>query len=241
MYCWSCAHQNPTGAKFCAECGASLVAATPTPAASTPAPKPTVPPKQTIIVQKRSTAQALLLLLLICGGSVGMLLFVLKYQVERQKNWIGQEKPIVDVSGNDSGFSGKINLPTVRQRPQRAAALEAPTATYTTTESASSGQRIPPASFTVQPGHYFSSHFNVSGRGHLSGSFAASSDLNVYVVDEEGYANIRGGFRSYYSSGRVVAEQIDLHLAPGSYYLVFDNSFSILTGKNVNANIILED
>lgn len=247
MYCWKCSHQNPTGAKFCAECGATLTqpqpvaplpvqAAKPAPPSSSPRARPPQRSNAAADLEKVVGVLALIGLVIIVGVIAA---HEHGYEIERQKTWLGQDKPVVDVAANDSSVSGKINLPSLKRRsrktaPEQGAAPE---------QSASYGQAIPPASFRVEPGQYYTSHFNVSGQGHISGSFNASSDLYCYVVDEDGFANFtsRQGFRSFYSSGKVVSGQMNLNLAPGSYYIIFSNTFSFLTSKNVSTNISLQD
>jgi len=117
MYCPECGHQNPESAKFCIQCrykyDVTWRDVTPIPVK----PTPSVQPSQKIIIQNKSSAPAVILLLLILGGLGVVGLLASGYDFERQTNWLGQEKPIIDMKANDSGVSGSINLPKLKQQP----------------------------------------------------------------------------------------------------------------------------
>ena len=75
----------------------------------------------------------------------------------------------------------------------------------------------------------------------ISGTFTASggsgNDIIVYVFDSTNYVNWENGHQSsaYYNSGQVTTDSFSINLpAGGTYYLVYDNSFSFLSSKNVN-------
>lgn len=77
---------------------------------------------------------------------------------------------------------------------------------------------------------------NVSVDGHFSASGGFGNDIEVYLLDEDGFANWqnRHSATSYYNSGRLTQGQIHARLAvAGSYYLVFNNNFSLITPKAV--------
>ena len=80
----------------------------------------------------------------------------------------------------------------------------------------------------------------------LQGSFTASggsgNDIKVYVMDQTDYINWENGHQAstYYNSGQVTTGNIDVALsAGGTYYIVFDNTFSIFSSKTVSAQINL--
>jgi endogenous inhibitor of DNA gyrase (YacG/DUF329 family) len=80
----------------------------------------------------------------------------------------------------------------------------------------------------------------------LQGSFTASggsgNDIKVYVMDQTDYVNWENGHQAstYYNSGQVTTGNIDVALsAGGTYYIVFDNTFSIFSSKTVSAQINL--
>jgi len=62
------------------------------------------------------------------------------------------------------------------------------------------------------------------------GSFNSSTPIEVYVIGQTG---------KLYDSYRINSGSINLMLAPGQYYLMFNNKFSIITGKDVNAKVYL--
>lgn len=91
---------------------------------------------------------------------------------------------------------------------------------------------------TVSPGTSQRFSFSVpSGatNAHVHGSFSAAggsgNDIIVHVKDSGGY--------DYYNSGQVTTSNFDVNLYAGSYTLVFDNTFSALTTKTVQAQATL--
>ncbi|HEX6561968.1 MAG TPA: hypothetical protein VF016_08090 [Nitrososphaera sp.] len=102
----------------------------------------------------------------------------------------------------------------------------------------------------VNPGHYQSYQFNVpSGATNtkVTGTFYASggsgNDIVVTILSQTDYINWQNGHSSStnYNSGKVTTGNINTNLPDGeTYYLVFDNSFSIISAKNVSGNIQLE-
>ncbi|HYW11713.1 MAG TPA: hypothetical protein VE871_07130, partial [Longimicrobium sp.] len=72
-------------------------------------------------------------------------------------------------------------------------------------------------------------------RGSVAVTAGGSHDVDIFFVDEAGYSGFkqRSEFMSYFSRSRTTAENFDLRLAPGQYYLVVSNRFSWMTGKTV--------
>jgi hypothetical protein len=93
-------------------------------------------------------------------------------------------------------------------------------------------------SFAVSPGSSGSVYYSFSvypgATAKLQGSFTASggsgNDIKVYVADQT---------QTYYNSGQVHSGNIDISLQSGTYYIEFDNSFSIISTKTVSAQINL--
>ena len=79
--------------------------------------------------------------------------------------------------------------------------------------------------------------------GHFTATGGSGNDIIVYILDEDGLANLKNGHptRTYYNSEKVTQSSIQAVLppAPGTYYLVFDNRFSLLTPKAVQVNASL--
>ena len=72
--------------------------------------------------------------------------------------------------------------------------------------------------------------------GHFSANGGFGNDIEVYLLDEDGFANWqnRHAVTPYYNSGRLTQGQIHANLAlSGSYYLIFNNKFSLITPKVV--------
>jgi hypothetical protein len=75
----------------------------------------------------------------------------------------------------------------------------------------------------------------------LSGSFTASggsgNDIVVLIMDETNYVNWQNGHQAsaYYNSGQVTTKSFSVNLPTGgAYYLVYSNTFSTFSDKNVN-------
>jgi len=81
--------------------------------------------------------------------------------------------------------------------------------------------------------------------GRVTGRFRATggrgNDVEVYILDEDGYENWRNGHavKTYYNSGRITVANIDVTLGKGKYILVFSNMFSAITPKAVEAKVKL--
>jgi hypothetical protein len=83
-------------------------------------------------------------------------------------------------------------------------------------------------------------------RPRIEGTFTASganNDIEVLLLDETQYQNWqnRHEFRVTYQSGRVTADRLRIELPdePGKYFMIFNNRFSMLSNKGVDANLRL--
>jgi hypothetical protein len=78
--------------------------------------------------------------------------------------------------------------------------------------------------------------WSCSVRGSVAVTAGGSHDVDVFFVDEAGYASFKAGeeFQPYFSRQRTITADIGLpRLAPGQYYLIVSNRFSWMTGKTV--------
>lgn len=80
--------------------------------------------------------------------------------------------------------------------------------------------------------------FEAFAAGIVEGEFEvlAGVDVEVFIFDEINFKNWKAnvaGVRVWFQSGRVAAGKIEEVLLPGTYYLVLNNRFSIITRKNV--------
>jgi hypothetical protein len=80
-------------------------------------------------------------------------------------------------------------------------------------------------------------------QGNFTASGGSGNDVEVYVLPETDFVNWqnRHAAKTYYNSGKVTVGNLNLTLPPdaGSYYLVFDNRFSLLSQKSVRLNATL--
>jgi len=81
---------------------------------------------------------------------------------------------------------------------------------------------------------------------HLEGTFTASggsgNDIKVLVMTEADYVNWSNGHAVYpeYSSGQVTTGSFNVSLSTGTHYLVYDNSFSSVSSKDVTTTVHLK-
>jgi hypothetical protein len=110
-----------------------------------------------------------------------------------------------------------------------------------------STERVLPESFDVQNKKYRAFPFTVKPGGEVRGTFSvAGSDdrsIDVFIMTADQY-NAWNNYReavTNYSSGRVTNGRINrTNLRPGSYYLVFSNSYDSRNSKTIEANIQVE-
>jgi hypothetical protein len=97
---------------------------------------------------------------------------------------------------------------------------------------------------TINGGGYEYYSFTVpSGASDIqvSGSFTASggsgNDIRIYIMGSTSFTNWKNGHSAstYYNSGQMTTGSISATLpSSGTYYLVYDNTFSLFSQKNVN-------
>lgn len=249
MYCPECGHQNPDAAKFCMSCGHRFdPSAVPPPRAEAPtyARAAALQGTHTVIVQKKGSAlPAVILLLLLAVGGVAVYLYATNSEIVRQKDWLGREKPIVDVNASEKGVASRINLPEVKRRQPTPQRYEAPAPPPTSYEPAAQpGGPLVQDTFAVPPGAAKWWRFTVPAgmSGRVTGEFHArggsGNDIEAGITDENGANGHAGQF--WYHTDKVTTDRLDVRLGPGTYYMVFSNRFSAFSSKSVSANIYLE-
>jgi predicted nucleic acid-binding Zn ribbon protein len=101
---------------------------------------------------------------------------------------------------------------------------------------------------SIGPGQYQSRTFTIypeMTQAQLSGSFHAAggsgNDIQAVVTTSTEFENWINNHptKVYYSTEKVTAGQIDVRLGPGTYVVAFSNKFSLLTEKEVTADITL--
>jgi hypothetical protein len=105
-------------------------------------------------------------------------------------------------------------------------------------------QQILNGDFTVNAGSYADYNFTVPSefsKAWVDGTFTVSddamNDIIVYVMNGGNFTHWQNGgsVNKYYDSGQVGAGDVTTMILPsGTYYLVFDNTFSA-TSKNLTA------
>jgi hypothetical protein len=108
----------------------------------------------------------------------------------------------------------------------------------------SDSQVIVNTAFTVGAGgakywpfYVGSSGANVVGRFRAEGG--SGNDIKCLILDSDSFENWHNGHtvRTYYSSGKLTVDNINIFLGQGNYILIFDNTFSPMTSKAVTATI----
>jgi hypothetical protein len=222
MFCPECGNQNPDTASFCMKCGYNYSQPTSSVSSSQiPPPRQNAAPKNT---QKPVSVLSILLLL----GFFGIVAFAGFQIFSLQQSSTSYNQPSYNNFSNTSSqpsYSSQSDTSPQRSEPQ--------------------SQQIVNQAFSLKAGQFSSYKFtipNSSGGGTVSGNFVASGggdDIFVVITNETGLTNIKSGnsYRAYYNSGKVTTDDINVNLAPGTYYIVFSNAHSLLTPKAVNADI----
>lgn len=80
---------------------------------------------------------------------------------------------------------------------------------------------------------------------YVTGSFTASggagNDIKVYVMTASDYTNWSNGHTvtPLYNSTQLTTASYSVNLAVGTFYVVYDNSFSVVSAKNVTTLVDL--
>lgn len=105
------------------------------------------------------------------------------------------------------------------------------------------------ATITVRAGSHRAYYVSVTSgmeNARIIGTFTASggsgNDIIVYVMDETNYINWKNGHQAYcyYNSGKVTTGSFTVYLSPGTYYVIYDNTFSIISDKEVSTRVDLK-
>ena len=97
--------------------------------------------------------------------------------------------------------------------------------------------------FTIRPANaiYFTitipnNATNISVTGRFEASGGSGNEVEVYIFDQDGFINWENGHQVHaiFASGRMTQGDIDASIpAPGTYYLVYSNKFSLIANKAV--------
>jgi hypothetical protein len=110
-------------------------------------------------------------------------------------------------------------------------------------------QPVVSGSFVVNPRSYTPFKIvveNGMNNPRVEGTFSASganNDIEVLLLEESQYLNWqnRHQFRAAYQSGRVTADRLKVELPtePATYFLIFNNRFSLISNKGIVADLKL--
>ncbi len=112
-------------------------------------------------------------------------------------------------------------------------------------------QKIASGQIVVRPGGYVQYRFEITpemrnarvmGRFGVSGGMG--NDIEAVIATEDEFANWINGRQArvlYCSQGRKTTDAFNVTLAPGTYYLGFNNRFSVFSAKDVSLEVELID
>jgi hypothetical protein len=101
---------------------------------------------------------------------------------------------------------------------------------------------VPPNQYVIYPIDPHSSYNSCKIQGKFSAK-GGSDDIRVYVVDQEGFNDFRNDkkFNAYFSTPEQIGGDIVTTVPCNKkIYLVYDNSFSLITGKTVTTKVDFE-
>ena len=104
-------------------------------------------------------------------------------------------------------------------------------------------QKIASGQIVVRANGYVQYRFQITPDmrdAHVNGRFNASggtgNDIEVVIATEEEFTNWINGHQArvfYSTQGRETTDTFDVRLAPGTYYMAFNNRFSAFSAKDV--------
>lgn len=209
MFCRFCGSTLSDDSSFCQSCGKALTS-TPLPSTTGAAVAPALTPVKPAPPKTKSPA------------AVGR--FIIGVLLIASVLWWAMNKP-----DSDSGSSS----PSLRRL-----VAQPRTEVLSNTE------------FALSAGQYRYTRFEVpqnAGAVRVEGTFSASggagNDVEAYIFSNDDFVNWqnRHPVRTFYNSGRVTQGTLEVTLPAlaGTYYLVFNNNFSLLSAKTIQTSIRL--
>ncbi|MGH9906669.1 MAG: hypothetical protein ACRD8U_13925 [Pyrinomonadaceae bacterium] len=118
----------------------------------------------------------------------------------------------------------------------------------TKAQRASYNGRIAPQGINLRHGQFISYSFEIPESEHygiVRGWFAVKGsnrlDVRVLILDSSNLDNFKNGdsFSNYLDTGLQHSANINVRLPRGQFYLVFDNTHSLLTNKSLRTDLTL--
>ena len=217
MFCPKCGKELPDDSQFCMKCGHAIpVLASEPVAAPAPslAPVPLVAPAPAVVAKSSSGNKWPLKLL-------GALVFI-------GVLWIGA-RAISQLNQKRAGTGSASGLSQILPQPRAQVITDG-------------ALTVPALNFSYYTFSVPTDATNISVDGHFTATGGLGNDIEVYVLTEDNFVNFKNGHSSptLYNSGKVTTNSISATLpSAGTYYLVFNNNFSLLTPKAVQATATL--
>lgn len=212
MFCRFCGTTLPDDSTFCHSCGKSLATpqANSSPVAAAPAPAPIPAP-----VSQRPTKSG--------GAAIGIVLGIILL--------VGLGWWAIDQSTPKPIILPGSSAPSAPQPQPRVMTLV-------------------DTAFTLNAGQGWHWNFSVPAsatsvkvEGTFTASGGAGNDVEVFLLNDDEFVNWQNGHavHTLYNSGRMTQGTLNAVLPPGAgtYHLVFNNKFSLLSPKAVRASIRL--
>jgi hypothetical protein len=105
---------------------------------------------------------------------------------------------------------------------------------------------LTPSVFIVKAGQMYYVRFIVQSSARVEGRFEASggggNDIQALITDVDNFENWKNGHqaRVLYQSDKTTIGNINVSInRPGTYYIAFNNQFSLFSDKTVTASIVL--
>lgn len=236
MFCQACGKKLPDSSKFCNHCGTQINIQS---YSSGLEGKQKTVGKAAVSTRLIGVVAVIIITVLLAIGTLSYIL--LNHSKEKQNTSDQSESQQSQAASapTQSASSETQEIPIQQDEPERE-----PEPQHNTGHKS-----LVPEAFSVPSGQRWYVKFDVLDTWKdiiISGSFRSSggsgNDIEVFIADEEGFLNIVNGHEAqvYYQSGRVTAGSINISLEPGTYYLIFSNTFSGLANKTVAAEIDLE-
>jgi len=223
MFCPKCGKELPDDSQFCMKCGHAIPVAESSPVAHDPVPSAPVAP---VSVPPPVAPAAPAMAQTSAGGKWGWKLVGAVFAIALL--WV-LAKGVSGLSHNSGATGSSSALSQIVPQAR----------TQTIVDGALT---VAALGSTYYPITVPADATNVSVDGHFTATGGIGNDIEVYVLTEDNFVNFKNGHPSptLYNSGKVTQDSISVTLpATGNYYLVFNNNFSLLTPKAVQATATL--